>query len=86
MVYLKQVQEQLLKKTWKKLTEDRAMMAMLREFAKTIGISLTKRKALQIVPIVGGVIGASFDGTYCNDVGRAAQMIFRQRKIKELGL
>lgn len=86
MVGLKQVQVQLVKKTWKKLTEEKAMIAALKQFAKTIGIQLTKRKALQMVPIIGAVIGGSFDGVYCNDVGRAAVMSYRQRKIEELSL
>jgi len=62
------------------------MIAALRQFAKTIGIQITKRKALQMVPVIGAVIGGSFDGVYCNDIGRAAVMSYRQRKIDELGL
>jgi len=83
MLYLKQVQVQLAKKTWKKLAEEKALMVAIRQFAKTIGIQITKRKALQMVPIIGGVIGGSFDGTYCNDVGRAAVMAYRKRKIEQ---
>lgn len=86
LVYLRQIEVELIRKTWKVLAGEKALMAMLREFAKTLGISLTKRKALQLVPIVGGLIGASFDGTFVNDVGRAAYMCYRRRKLSEHGL
>jgi len=84
MVFLKQLQTQLIKKTWKKLAEEKALSVAIRELAKTIGIQITKRKALQMVPIIGGIIGGGFDGTYANDVGRTAVMLYRKRKIELL--
>lgn len=83
MVYLRQIEVELVRKTWKVLAGEKALLAMLHEFAKTLGISLTKRKALQLVPIVGGLVGASFDGAFVNDVGRAAYMCYRRRKLSE---
>ena len=60
-----------------------AVLAAIREFAKSLGIQLTKRKALQAVPIVGALIGASFNAVYANDIGRAAFMCYRRRFIEE---
>src|SRR5207248_3898292 len=37
-----------------------AALAALRQFAKSLGIQITKRKALQMVPIIGALVGASF--------------------------
>jgi hypothetical protein len=58
-------------------------IAALRQFARSLGIQVTKRKALQMVPVVGAVVGASFNATFVNDVGRAAYMSYRRRWIAE---
>ncbi len=59
-------------------------LATLREFAEKLGVQLTTRKALQLVPVVGALIGGSFNAMFVNDVGRAAYMAFRRRRIAEL--
>lgn len=41
------------------------------------------RKALQLVAVVGGLVGASFNATFVNDIGRAACMSNRRRWITE---
>ena len=92
LVGLKQIEQILLKVTWKKMNEALArkeisrlsILAGLRQFAKSLGIQLTKRKALQMVPMVGALVGASFNGVFVNDVGRAAYMSYRRRRIAEL--
>ena len=61
-----------------------ALLASMRQFAKSLGVQLTKRKALQMVPVVGALVGASFNATFVNDVGRAAFMSYRRRRITEL--
>lgn len=89
---LKQFEQILLKVSWKKMTESLARkeisklstLAAIRQFAKSIGIQLTKRKALQMVPMVGAVSGALFNATFLNDAGRAAYMSYRHRRIAEL--
>lgn len=91
LVFLKQTEQVLIKVAWKKMHADlaaktigiTASLAAVRQFAKTLGIQLTKRKALQMVPIVGALVGASFNGVFVNDVGRAAYMSYRRRFIAE---
>ena len=61
-----------------------SLLAAMRQFAKSLGIQLTKRKALQMVPAVGALVGASFNATFVNDIGRAAYMSYRRRRIAEL--
>ena len=34
------------------------------EFAEKIGIQITKRKALQMVPLLGGLVGGCFNATF----------------------
>ncbi len=91
LVGLKQVEQILLKVAWKQMNHalarkqlsQQAALAALRQFAKTLGIQITKRKALQAIPAVGAVIGASFNATFVNDIGRAAYMSYRRRWILE---
>ena len=91
LMFLKQLETILLKVSWKKMTAEFAakqisqlsLLATVRQFTKTLGINLTKRKALQMVPIIGAVVGASFNATYANDIGRTAFMSYRRRWIAE---
>ena len=88
---LKEFEQILIKVAWKKMAGDLAtkqltkhsLLAALRQFAKTLGIQLTKRKALQMIPIIGALVGASMNGTLANDIGKAAYMSYRRRWIAE---
>jgi hypothetical protein len=92
LISLKQIEQILLKVTWRKMSEALArkelsrlsLLAAMRQLAQRIGIQLTKRKALQLVPVIGALIGASFNGLFVNDVGRASYMLYRRRRIAEL--
>lgn len=91
LIMLKQIEQILLKVSWKKMASDLAakqisqlsLLAAVKQFAKSLGIQVTKRKALQSVPIVGALIGASFNATFVNDIGRASYMCYRRRFIAE---
>lgn len=91
IVSLKEFEQILINIAWKKMAEDLAskqiskhsLLAALRQFAKTLGFQLTKRKALQLVPVVGALVGASLNGTLANDIGKAAYMSYRRRWISE---
>lgn len=91
LIGLKQIEEILLNVTWKKMGESYArgeisrLAALfgIKKFAKSLGIQVTKRKALQMVPVVGALVGASFNATFVNDIGRAAYMSYRRRWIAE---
>ncbi len=47
--------------------------------SKTIGLNLTKRKVLQLIPAVGAVVGGSVNGWYLKDVGWSAKRAFQER-------
>ncbi len=89
---LKQIEQILLKVSWLKMSEALArrelsrlsLLAAMRQFAQRLGIQLAKRKALQLVPLIGALIGASFNAMFVNDVGRGAYMAYRRRRIAEL--
>jgi len=92
IICMKQIEELLIKVTWKKMSASLvkqeisklSLLAALRTFAKSLGIQITKRKALQMIPMVGAIVGASFNYAFMNDVGKAAHMSYRRRKIFEL--
>lgn len=93
LVSLKQFEQVLLHVAWKKMANDLAakhlgktsLLAAVHQFARTLGVQITKRKALQMIPVIGALVGASLNGTLANDVGKAAFMSYRRRKMAEAG-
>jgi hypothetical protein len=91
LVSLKQFEQALLHAAWKKMASDLAakhlgktpLLAAVHQFARTLGVQITKRKALQMIPVVGALVGASLNGALANDVGKAAFMSYRRRKMAE---
>ncbi len=51
----------------------------IKNLAKQLGINITKRKAMQAVPLIGAAVGASVNGWYVKDVGWAARRAFQER-------
>lgn len=79
-----------LESSWRKREPGRADQAescrvrylmTIEQYAKSLGLDLIRRNALQLVPISGAVTGASFRAMYANDIGRAAFMCYRRRFI-----
>jgi hypothetical protein len=93
LLALRTVQQMVLKQTWKSMSEKAATSQMskegaiiaVRNLAKQLGINVTKRKALQAIPLIGGGIGAAVNGAYINDVGWAARRSFQERWLMENG-
>ncbi len=56
-------------------------MAM-RRVATTLGINLSARKAAQVVPVVGAVVGAGVNAAFQHDVASAARFAFRARWLE----
>lgn len=91
LIVLKQVEQVLLRVTWKKMGQELAnkqisklaVLAAVRQFAKSLGVQITKRKALQTIPVVGALVGGTFNGVFLNDVGHAAYISYRRRYIAE---
>lgn len=91
MLGLKQTEQILIQVAWKKMTAELAAkkinqlaaLAAIRQFAKSLGIQITKRKAMQMIPVVGALVGASFNGLFVNDICEAAYMSYRRRFISQ---
>lgn len=56
-----------------------------RSLARQLGINLTKRKALQAIPVIGAAVGASVNAWYMRDVTTAARRTFQLRWLTERG-
>lgn len=84
---LKQLNVILVKQTWKKMAEKavhnkmsgEAFLIAIRELAKQLGINLTKRKALQSIPIVGAGVGTAVNIAFINDICWAARKCYQKR-------
>ena len=91
LLALRSIQQILIKQTWKKMSEKAAVQQMskegailgVRNVAKQLGINLTKRKALQAIPLIGAGVGASMNAWYIKDVGWAARRVFQERWLSE---
>jgi hypothetical protein len=91
VVSLKEFEQILIRVTWTHMSESFAakqiskesLLAAIRQFAKSLGIQITKRKALQMIPVIGALVGASFNGMLTNDIGKAAYMNYRRRWIAD---
>ena len=88
---LRTVEVAIAKQTWKQLSQKAATSQMSKEagiigiksLAKQLGINLTKRKALQAIPAIGALVGASVNGWYIKEVGWAARRAFQERWLVE---
>lgn len=84
---LRSIEVTIAKQTWKAMAEKAAKQQISKEgaiiaiknLAKQIGITITKRKALQAIPVIGALVGGSVNGWYIKDVGWAARRAFQER-------
>ncbi len=91
MLALKQVEEILRIVSWKKLGDtfaakeltEHSLIVGIRQLARSMGINITKRKALILVPVFGAVIGGGYNSLFINDIGEAAYMSYRRRRLDE---
>lgn len=88
---LRMLEVAIASQTWKKMAEVAAEKQLSREagiigirnLAKQLGINLTKRKALQAIPAIGAIVGASANAWYIKEVGWAARRAFQERWLIE---
>lgn len=88
---LRAIEVAIAKETWKGLAQKAAANQLgkeagvigIRNLAKQLGINLTKRKALQAIPAIGAIVGASVNGWYIKEVGWAARRAFQERWLIE---
>lgn len=71
------------KKSWKIVAGSAGGKAIqilsIKEIARQLGISITKRSIGKVVPLVGGVMGAALNADFIRDVGWAARRTFQEQ-------
>ena len=83
----------LLQQTWKQMgqraVEDRlgkeAVLILIRNLGKQVGVNITKRRALSAIPAIGALIGGSVNAWYIKEVGWAARRAFQERWLIDGG-
>lgn len=59
-----------------------AFTAAVRNLAKQLCINITRRKAVQVIPVVGGGVGAAMNVMFISDVAEAAFRLFQKRRLE----
>lgn len=86
---LKQISLLIQRNAWKKLAEMGSTsflaksIVSVRQAAKLIGVNLTKRKASQSIPFIGGAVGAALNASFINDIAWAARRSYQRRWLEE---
>lgn len=85
LVSLVAIKQMLQQQTWAQIQQvafstmgKEALVFALKDLAAQLGINLTKRKALTIVPVIGAAVGAAVNASFIKDVGWAARRTFQE--------
>ena len=57
--------------------------SLIKDLCKQLNINLTKRKAMQAIPVVGATIGVAVNADFVRDVGWAARRIYQKRWLED---
>lgn len=90
---LKSMETTLKKVTWKAMEKvaeknpatKEAFLLALKKVAEQLGFQLTKKKALQAVPIIGAAVGGASNLAFIRSVGWAARRAYQRRLLEEHG-
>jgi len=88
---LTSIQNTIAKETWKKIAEKavrdkvskEGAVISIKSLARQLGINITKRKALQAIPIIGAIVGASVNAWFIKEVAWAARHKFQERWLAD---
>ena len=89
LAMLRSIEVTIANQTWKKIAETAAKetfskeagIIAIRNLAKQLGVNITKRKAAEVIPVIGVPIGAAVNGSYISDVGWAARRSFSRALV-----
>jgi hypothetical protein len=90
---LQAIRATLHQQTWRVMANRAAEHAFSREgailavraLARQLGVNLTKRKALQAIPVMGALVGGSVNAWYIHDVATSARRAYQERWLLENG-
>lgn len=78
----KLVQALARRKTWEALNKN-VMTGVIRSVFGRFGVRLTQKKLGQAVPVVGILVGAGLNAATVHGVAEAAEMVYRERFLRE---
>ena len=79
------IERKAAKQMAKKTVGNEVIIKMIRDVCKQLGINFSKRKAMQVIPIVGAGVGAAMNGSFIRDIGYAARRQFQERWLVDNG-
>jgi len=87
LLFLRRLEVTLLKQTFKAMTAKAAEQTLskeaaiiaLRDLTRQLGVNLTKRKMLQVVPFVGAAVGATVNWKFMDDIAWTARRAYQER-------
>ncbi len=79
----KKVTEEAMKKGAEAAMSKEGVVLAIKNLSKQLGINLTKRKALQAIPVIGTAVGASVNSVYIKDIGWAARRTYQELWLKQ---
>ena len=92
LVSLVAIKQMLQQQTWAQIQQTafatmgkEALVFAIKDLSAQLGINLTKRKALTIVPMIGAAVGAVVNASFIKDVGWAARRTFQEMWLLQHG-
>jgi uncharacterized protein (DUF697 family) len=93
LLFLRELQVTVLNQSFKTIGEKaaghslsrEAAIITIRKLARKLGVNLTKRKMLQVIPVAGAMIGAAVNGVFIDDVAWAARRSYQERWLRDRG-
>jgi uncharacterized protein (DUF697 family) len=79
----KQTLKAIAKKAAQQQLSKEVVLISMNNLGRQLGLNITKRKALQAIPVIGAVVGSSVNAWFINDVGWAARRVFQERWLIE---
>ncbi|MBF0280451.1 MAG: EcsC family protein [SAR324 cluster bacterium] len=84
---LRSIEKMIASQTWAALSQkavenkisQEAAAVSIKALASQLGVNLTRRKVLQVIPAVGAAVGASVNAWYIKEVGWTARRAFQER-------
>lgn len=87
VLLLRQISVKIAKDSWEKVANQKVPLSVaiiaIKSLAKQLGINITKRMALPVIPFIGTGVGAVINAPFINDIAWAARRAFQERWLIE---
>jgi len=79
----KQTMKTVLEKAVQQQLAKEAVLLSVKNLGRQLGVNITERKVLQVIPAIGAAVGGSVNAWFINDVAWAARRAFQERWLIE---